>query len=174
MATRTISMSLSTDSIDAAIREIRQYREDFIRKCAELRRRVAERIFWSATNGFSVAITSDFLSGTPPINDVQVTMEDGGDMTVVIASGNEVLFIEFGAGVYYNGAPGDSPHPWGVEHGFGIGTYGKGHGVQNMWVVGSEGGKKIWSRGTPAAMPMYRGAEEAIRSMERIVREVFG
>ena len=32
----------------------------------------------------------------------------------------------------------------------------------------------ILTYGTPAAMPMYRGAEEAIRALDEIVREVFG
>ena len=99
-----------------------------------------------------------------------MTVTNEGDVTIVIASGEEAVFIEYGAGVYYNGAAGDSPHPWGIQQGYGIGTYGKGKGVRNAWNIT----KDVVTRGTPAAMPMYRGAEEAIRTIGELVREVFG
>lgn len=178
MATTVIPVVLDIASIDGAIREIERYKQDFIRKCEELRRRVGERIQWSASRGFSSAIVSDVFYGAPPANDVQVTVSDSGDLTVVIADGKEAVFIEFGAGVFHNGGVGmigQSPHPWGGQgNNYFIGMYGKGHGAENRWYYRDSGGNKVGTRGTPAAMPMYRGMQEAINAIESIVREVFG
>lgn len=181
---KTIRFALDVASIDNAIRELERYRDDFKAKCEQLRQKIAERIMWSAQQGFNAAMVSDTYmqidgkakqSISPKMGgQVEVTVEHGDAMSVVIADGEDAIFIEFGAGVYYNGAAGDSPHPWGLEHGFGIGTYGQGKGVRDAWGYKDENGAIILTHGTPAAMPMYRGTEEAIRALDDIVREVFG
>lgn len=173
---KTITFSLNPKSIDNAIKELERFKTDFAKKCVEFRRRVGERIQWSAANGFKAAIVSDVISGPEPVNDVSVEINHGDDVTVVFTNGSQAVFIEFGAGVYYNGSPGDSPHPWGLEFGYGIGTYGHHRGTQDLWVYwgDSEHTQKAWTHGTPAAMPMYRGVEEAVRALDEIAREVFG
>lgn len=174
MATKVITMSLDIASIDSAIRQIEQYKQDFIKKCEELREKIGERIAWSASSGFRSALVSDVFYGSPPANDVTVTVDHRGQLTVVIAEGNEAVFIEYGAGVYNNGAAGSSPHPWGAEQGYTIGGYGKGHGAEPRWYYRDASGQKVGTRGTPAAMPMYRGMQEAINTIDDMVREVFG
>lgn len=167
---KTIDFDLSEAGLDHAIRELNAYTGWFRIKCRELRKRVAERIAWNAQEGFRTARGNDIIIGNWPVNnnvDVVAVHED--TMSVVFAEGEEAVFIEFGAGVYYNGNPGDSPHPWGVEHGYVIGGYGKHKGTRNAWNIA----KGVVTRGTPADMPMYRGAEEAIRVLDEIVWEVF-
>lgn len=167
----TISFSLDVASIDSAIAELERYRTQFEANCHRLRQMIAERIRWNAQNGFNVAHGNDIIYGSW-VNDnrVSVTVTEGDNVSVVIADGPEAIFIEFGAGVYHNGPAGDSPHPWGLEFGYGIGTYGKGKGTRNAWNITSG----VVTRGTPADMPMYRGAEEAFRALGEMVREVFG
>lgn len=133
-------------------------------------------IRWSAESGFSTALTTDIITGAePPPADVQVTVENDGDVTVVIASGEEAVFIEFGAGVYYNGGAGTSPHPKGEENGFLIGEYGKGQGKKNVWALpGSSHEYPILTHGTPAAMPMYHGVQEVLTILVDLAKEVFG
>ena len=179
-----ISFTLDRNSIDNAIRELEAYKQDFISKCEQLRQRVAERIAWSAQRGFQTAMLGDTfmrISGKnrfpeQPIigGNVTVTPEQRGEISVVIADGEDAVWIEFGAGVYHNGAAGDSPHPWALENGFGIGTFGQGKGARNVWGYKDGENGIVLTHGTPAAMPMYRGAEEAMRAMDEIVREVFG
>lgn len=132
-------------------------------------------IWWSAEAGFQVALTTDIFTGMePPPPDVQVNIEDDGDVTLVIASGEEAVFIEFGAGVYYNGAAGTSPHPKGEENGFRIGEYGKGQGKRNVWALpGSTHDYPILTHGTPAAMPMYHGVQEVLTIIADLAREAF-
>lgn len=183
----TIAFTLDSKSIENAIRELEAYKTDFLQKCELVRQKVAERIRWSAEQGFSSAIVGDVIgkvagkgklvSAEPPQNDVSVEVKHDGDVSIVIAKGTQAVFIEYGAGVYHNGAAGDSPHPWGVQQGFAIGAYPENgvpsKGVRNVWGY-RDGGDIILTHGTPAAMPMYRGAEEAIRAIGDIVKEVFG
>lgn len=177
----TITFSLDADSINRAINELRTFTTDFQRRCRELRRRIAERIQWNAQTGFSNAIADDTfleINGNKEKarieareSSVQVQVNHEDDVTIIFADGDEAIFIEYGAGVYHNGNPGDSPHPWGLQQGFVIGGYGE-NGVKNVWGY-RDGQSVILTHGTPAAMPLYHGAEEAIRAIGEIIQEVF-
>ena len=176
MSTKTISFSLSAGSIQAAMNELTEYTNSLKEKTRRLRELIAENIRWNAQEGFSGAIADDiFRGGEATAPDVTVTLEGDGDVTVIIASGADAVFVEFGAGVYHNGAVGSSPHPKGAENGFLIGEYGKGMGKRNTWALpGSTKDNPILTHGTPAAMPMYRGLQTALDSIAELAREVFG
>ena len=171
-----ISFTLDTKSVNRACKQLRRYIDGLDEKLDRLRRMIAERIHWSATQGFSAATVSDVIIGSSPVeNDVSVTVTHSDNLSVVIASGSQAVFIEFGAGVYHNGGDGmigSSPHPWvetGVAPDYFIGMYGKGKGVRNAWNID----KDTVTRGTPAAMPMYRGYMEAISAINGMIKEVF-
>lgn len=173
---KTISFSLSSSSIQAAINEMNAYISGLKSKTKRLQEMITESIRWNAQEGFSSAIADDiYRGGTPPAPDVTVTVEDDGDVTVIIASGKDAVFIEFGAGVYHNGAAGSSPHPKGAENGYLIGEYGKGLGKRNTWALpGSTKDNPILTHGTPAAMPMYRGLQTTLDAIAEMAQEVFG
>lgn len=170
-----IDMSLSPSSIQKVIDQLKAYSVGLEEKAARLRQRIAEEIQWSASAGFSTSIASDiYTGGTPRVADVTVDIQDDGEVTVVIASGEDAVFVEFGAGVYYNGAVGSSLHPQGQELGFTIGSYGKGKGKYNSWALPeSSAGTVIRTHGTPATMPMYYGYREAVSIIADLAREVF-
>ena len=170
-----IRMKLSPSSIDSAIRQIEAYSRSLDAKAERLRRMVAEQIMWSAQDGFSNAMVSDIFTGAePPISDVQVSVTDSGDVTLVIADGEQAVYVEFGAGVYHNGAAGQSPIPKGADNGFLIGEYGKGQGKRNTWALpGSTHDAPILTHGTPAAMPMYHGVQDALAVIADLAREAF-
>ena len=172
---KVISLRLSTASINNAIKELNAYRSSLDDKCARLAHAIAERIRWSAESGFSSAVASDiFVGGTPTMADVSVTVEDSGKLCVVIASGTDAVFIEFGAGVYHNGAAGSSPHPLGQSLDFRIGEYGKGMGKKRAWnLPGSTHKTPVLTHGTPAAMPMYHGVQEVVSEIADLARGVF-
>lgn len=171
---KTISFALDKASIGKAISEIRQYADEVKQGTELLRQKVAERVGWSAAHGFSTALVGDVVRGAPPANDVHVTVEHGDSVSVVFAEGDQAVFIEYGAGVYNNGAAGSSPHPWGAQFGYYIGGYGQGKGKRQTWGYYDESGKLVLTHGTPAAMPMYNGLEDAKRVIEDLAREVFG
>lgn len=173
MAKRVISFTLDPNSIDKAIREVQQYKAEIVRKTELLRERVATLIAWKATQGFSSAIVTDLINGEMRNGSVDVQVDERGGISVIIAIGDDAAFIEFGAGVYYNGSVGSSPHPKGAELGMTIGSYGKGHGAKNVWGFYEDGELKL-THGTPASMPMYNAMKEVCADIANIAKEVFG
>ena len=171
---KKISFGLSVVEINRAIRELEQYKRDFVRKVELLRVRVAERLAQKASDVFTGAVVDYLTHGeSKKLADVKVSVGDHGDVTLVIASGEDAIWVEFGAGVYHNGSAGSSPHPKGAELGFTIGEYGKGYGKKAAWGFYEDGELHI-TRGTPAKMPMYRAMESVCNEIESIAREVFG
>lgn len=173
MAKKVISFTLDPSSIDKAIRDVQQYKAEIVRKTELLRERVATLIAWKATQGFSSAIVTDLINGEMRNGSVDVQVDERGGISVIIAIGDDAAFIEFGAGVYYNGSVGSSPHPKGAELGMTIGSYGKGHGAKNVWGFYEDGELRL-THGTPAAMPMYNAMKEVCADIANIAKEVFG
>lgn len=88
--------------------------------------------------------------------------------------GDDVAFVEFGAGVHYNGHPGSSPNPLGVKLGYTIGSYGWHQGLEDHWWYKGDDGEQHLSYGTEATMPLFHASEHIKQEYKRIAREVFG
>ncbi|MFV0552928.1 MAG: hypothetical protein ACK5L6_13560 [Anaerorhabdus sp.] len=175
MGKKIITIELSEDSINKAIKELEQYKKDIIRKTNILRQRVAEHIANTAQSGFNGAIVDDLLKGGAKTAQVDVKVDEQDNVSIIIANGEDAIWVEFGAGVYHNGQAGSSPHPKGNELGFTIGGYGKGMGKRDTWVYYEDGDKsrKIYTHGTPATMPMYNAVKQVVDHITAIAREVF-
>lgn len=165
---RTITIDIfDPASVDRAVREIREYSERVQRKTAELTRRLADMGAVNVSLGFSRAV----YSGN---NDVSVTVEQHGDNSYsIVANGEAVAFIEFGAGVTYGYG-----HPQPILEGeaMGPGTYPstKGHWDDPKgWWFTNEAGDGEHTYGNPPSMTMYTTAEELKRDLVNIAREVF-
>lgn len=172
MSKKVISFSLG--EIDKAIRELKQYQRDFQKKVDTYRKRIAEEMAAVVSLNFGSAVMDDVINGTPRRPEVTVSVGERGDISVVVANGEDAVWCEFGAGVYHNGSAGSSPNPYGQELGFTIGSYGKGHGKQTAWGYYDEDGQLVITRGTPASMPMYNAVQEVTKRAIEIAREVFG
>lgn len=174
MGNKVISVSLSESGIEKAIQELLAYKQEIIRKTELLRQKVAARLADEARSGFNGAIV-DYLTGknSPRLADVNVTVDDRDNVSVVVAEGEDAVWVEFGAGVYHNGSVGSSPHPKGAELGFTIGGYGKGNGKKEIWGFYDDGELRL-THGTPARMPMSQAMNTIINDIVSIAREVFG
>lgn len=175
MGKKVIRISLSEKDIERAIKELEQYKRDIIRKTELLRKKVAERIGTLAQNGFNGAIVDDLTedSGGARRAEVQVSIDERENVSVIIAAGEDAVWVEFGAGVYHNGSAGSSPHPKGSELGFTIGGYGKGMGKKRVWGFYEDGELRI-THGTPAVMPMYNAMKTVCDEIADIAKEVWG
>jgi len=170
---RVISFGLSEKEIDRALRELADYKQEIIQKAELLRDKVAERLAEEAKTGFSGAVVDDLVKGGQKFAQVDVSVDSRGSVTVVVASGEDAVWVEFGAGVYHNGSPGSSPHPNGAELGMTIGGFGKGNGKKKVWGYYEDGELKL-TRGTPARMPMARAVTTVCNDIKEIAKEVFG
>ena len=176
MGKKVISIGLSASEIERAIKEIEKYKQDFQRKVDLFRKKVAEKIADEAQTKFSSSGVDDLLRGGTRQAEVSVNVSDNGDITLVIANGEDAVWVEFGAGVYYNGSVGSSPNPYGAEAGLTIGSYGKGNGKREVWGFYETPGDPTTlqlTHGTAATMPMYNAVQSIIPQIVIIAREVF-
>lgn len=168
---KIIRCTIDPDSLSQAIKEIEDYKRDLNEKTHRLREAIGERIGGYASWMFNTSVVDDAL-GAPRYASVQVEVDDQEQVTVVIASGPDAVFVEFGAGVYHNTSVGSSPHPEGERLGFTIGSYGKGNGAKKLWGYWA-GDELVLTHGTPAAMPMYTAMKMVCSHIDEIAREVF-
>ena len=170
---RNITIDLSVEGCKQALKELKEYQKQLKPKLDEICKRVAEYGLVQAQGYFSSALYDG-------VKDVIVTVEKIDNGYVVKASGSTVLFLEFGAGVYY---PDD--HPLAGEFGIQHGTYGKGLGNNDYWFYlgqpGNAGGELAYghpnstiTHGNPANMPMYNASKDMREEIRRIAQEVLG
>jgi hypothetical protein len=169
---------LSLESVTNARKQLQKYKRSLPRKCRLLASRLAELGRGQAEITFSTAVYDINVDGTPmnPAN-IVVTVEDDsenekGQHFTIHADGHAVAFVEFGAGVYYNGI-GGGKHPYRPEGIVGIGEYGKGKGKQEAWGFKDEFGASLVTRGTPAQPGMWMAALTMREQITEIAKEVF-
>ena len=162
---KVIEMSLSTKSIDRAIKELKAYRDSLETK----KNKFLEELANIGVREASLRFTTAIYDG---VNDSSVTLEPIADGYRIVAEGKAVAFIEFGSGVYHNpGEPYPNPRPSGIV---GIGEYGHGYGKRPAWGFKNESGELVITRGNPAAMPMWYASEEMRNAIVQKFKEVFG
>lgn len=174
MGKRKITIELTESGIDKAIKELEEYKKDIKRKTALLQDRIAKRIEEEADKGFASAVVDDLVRGGYQKPDVTVNYTTKGDISVVVAQGEDAVWVEFGAGVYHNGNLGSSPHPRGSELGMTIGGYGQGKGKQKSWGFKDADGTLHVTRGTPAQMPLEKAVLSVLDELPQMAKEVFG
>lgn len=174
MGKRKITVELTESGIDKAIKELEEYKKDIKRKTAFLQDRMAKRIEEEADKGFASAVVDDLVRGGYQKPDVTVNYTTKGDISVVVAQGEDAVWVEFGAGVYHNGNLGSSPHPRGSELGMTIGGYGQGKGKQKSWGFKDADGTLHVTRGTPAQMPLEKAVLSVLDELPQMAKEVFG
>lgn len=165
-----INIELSQKSIQSAIKQIENCRDKLIRKNREFVKRLGEVGIPVIDSNIAVA-----AGDSDKAHDAYIKINSFGDyaQATLIVSGKDLLFIEFGAGVHYNGAVGSSPHPLGASKGYTIGSYGKGNGSKDAWYYYADTGEIVKSQGTQATMPVYKAGVEMRQQMLKIAKEVF-
>ena len=169
-----IEVDLSINGINKAIELVEKYGSKLKRLETELPEALARYGEVQAQAKYDTAAYNILLydsqgnldgSGSHP--DIFVHAEGEDDGWRVYADGVEVCFVEFGAGVFYNGDGGNyqGKRPPGVV---GIGKYGQGHGKNPQW--GIPGGAV--TRGTPASNALYFTMQDMKEKIEEEVRRI--
>ena len=150
-------------SIDSAIKQLQEYKKDFLAKEKIFVRRLAEIGVSVASAGFAIA---DYDG----VKDVNVRLEWNGDRAIVIAEGETVGFIEFGTGIrnpeWDNAGMSYTP----PKHG----TYGKKHGAwPKGWYFTPGAGSVQHTFGNAPAEAMRTARDVMIEKVTQIAREVW-
>ena len=103
--------------------------------------------------------------------DADVTVEQRGEATyAIVASGETMLILEFGAGVTYSA----KQHPLAGEMGYGPGTYpGQVHAMdkRGWYLPKAAGGGHTY--GNAPSMAMYNTGKSLREVIQQAAREVF-
>lgn len=177
MGRKTISFGLSKKSIENAIKELRDYKE-------ELNKKVEEFTVELAKKGEIVAlkcIEESPLGKTITLRS-EKTVDETGCKVILIATGktienegyapfNTLLAVEFGAGIHHN----PKQNPKSQEMGYGVGTFpGQTHAYEDGWYYVGKDDKIHYTRGVKATMPMYNATVEIAEKIQETAKEVFG
>ena len=153
----------SLDKLDELISDLKDIEKNLNKKVDEIVQRLAE----IGVQNAQVSFDSAYYVGD---KDATVRCEQRGPgRYAVIADGQAVLFIEFGAGVKYS----DPQHPEAAVNGMGVGTYPEQtHAFDpkgwNFW----DGTQWRHSYGNAPSMPMYNAVKELEQQLTKIVTEV--
>ena len=151
--------------IDDIIKGLESYKRSLKVKADALVRALAEM---GATNVSLIYARTPYTG--PKITDVTVE-ERGEGKYAIVASGQTVLFLEFGAGVTYGEG---HPNPMG----YGPGTYpGKGHWDDpNGWYLpkSAMGRSGVHTYGNAPSAAMYYTGKGLHQMVKQAAREVFG
>ena len=178
---KIISINLSKQStIEQAIKELEAYRDSLIDKNAMFVRRLQE----IGVNAAEMALAKGQGDSDKDVrfSVVMNTAEGEVEGQIIITSTPKVdkdgrvfyphLAWEFGAGIYYNNG---NANPKAKEFGMGVGTFpDQKYALYDQWWYKDENDILHLSKGTEAAMPMYKASVEIISQIEQIAREVFG
>lgn len=169
---KTIKMNLSVGSVESVIKQIEEYKQSLVFKTEQLLKELGKIGIQTID-----AKMSNIVGDSDPSHYAFVRISSYGNYSkaTIILQGHDIGFIEFGAGIHYNGAAGSSPHPKGQQMGYTIGSYGMGKGANDYWKYYDEDqGRFKTSQGTKAAMPMYNAEVEIMRQVKQVAKKVFG
>lgn len=169
-----MKISVKLDTLDDAIKAIRELRQSLRGKADKIARRLAEM-------GLGVASVKFAAAAYDGENDASLSIKeiDHGHYAVQ-ALGKSVLFIEFGTGIH------NPEHPLANEFAMKHGEYGQGKGKNRSWgyygkpgtngkyLKTTEKGDVYITKGNPPAMAMYQAGREMEDAILSVVREVLG
>lgn len=159
---KRISIKLSTLSIDSAIEQLRAYRDGLPGKVLEACRRLAQSGAVEASLGFARAEYDGEKN-------VSISIEAIPNGYAILARGETVLILEFGAGMRYGYG-----HPLANDFGMGPGTYPNANGhwddPTGWWIPKAHGGGHTY--GNPPAAVMYSVSEALRKEANRVLLEV--
>ena len=178
MAKKVFKSDISVKGIEALKSQLLQYKDSLSIKCETLVSRLLQS---------GVEVSQSKISESPLGKYVTVTTNISADKMgckgILLAKGavkeqegyapfSILLSIEFGAGAHFN----PTPNPLSAKIGYGVGTYpGQLHAFDpGGWYFWSEE-KQQWihSYGVKATMPMYFADMEIIKSVVKVVKEIF-
>lgn len=163
---KDIEIRMSTKSLNDAIKELKRLEDDFMRKFD-----IFVRIL--VNDGVQVARTW-ITDGSGKERDASVAyqVDSNGDIAVAMIemTGKDVLFVEFGAGIYYN--PSNPPHA--TKYGMGVGTYpGQTHAFDKGWWYYGPNGESVYTHGTEGTYPMYHASENIQNNAIKKALQIF-
>ena len=171
----------SSDSLDKAIKAVRDYKKKYEDNVVEYKNKIAEMCKELAEANIANCWYDDYVNvgentyAFPRRSiDCYCYIEEKDGVVTLTGTGDfnwdgdtALVWVEFGAGMYHNGMQAN-PHEWSDTMPKGIGYYGEKHGRFPVWNA-----PHGLSRGTIAQMPMYNACIQTADEAEKLAKEIF-
>ena len=163
MAKKVISFSLDAKEIDRAIKEIKQYEQEFLRKCNLLVKELTD--YGVEVAKIQVASLGAIDTGEL-MNSIDGYYSPTYNVGIIKAGAKYATAVEFGTGVVGSQSPHPNPQDWQYD----INQHG-----DEGWVYYDDGsGKFRWTKGFKSRPFMYNTARQLERECKKIAEEVLG
>lgn len=174
MSTRITVDALSAESLEKAAYRVRKLQRLYANKNREF----VQELLKAGIKVINANKAPDRGDSEPPedvtMPHVMMGNRDGVMTATLRLRGEDVMFIEFGAGISYNTQVGGSMNPLGVQLGYTIGSYGMGQGAHEYWFYEDKDDHETKkSYGTEAMMPMWKADQEIRQKFASIAKQVF-
>lgn len=168
---RKMKAVLSADSLNQLAHDFKTYVNSIDLKCEKFMERLINEVGIPVIDENIANAKGDSTKDTNTY--VEIRRQPNKEIQATLVVENEdILFIEFGAGIVLN--RGKPSHPKEKALGYGVGTYpGQTHAFDDDGWWYWNGHKRIHSYGTEATMPVYEAYKAMVDKVERIAKEVF-
>lgn len=163
MAKTVIRFSLNEKDIDRAIREVKQFRTEFLEKCSRLVEALTDR-------GVEVAKVEvsrlDAVYTGELMNSIEGYYSPTYNVGIIKAGAYYAAYVEFGTGVVGSRSPHPNPQGWQYDI--------NQHGDKGWVYHDDESGEFRWTKGFKSRPFMYNTARQLEKECKKIAKEVFG
>lgn len=146
-----------TNQVKQAKKQIENI-DTILDKLAELGRKTIQEAHDTIYSSYGTSFKGEHNEKTT------VIVRNEGNTRVIEASGNSVLFIEYGTGVTFNTPQSDRP-----PHISNIGEYGKGYGKRKVWGY-KVGDTLVKTRGNKAATGITKAIEAIEEELPKLLK----
>jgi hypothetical protein len=163
MAKTVIRFTLDRKEIDRAIRELKQFKEEFLKKCNLLVQELTEH----GVDVAKVEVTQlDAVYTGELRNSIEGYFSPTTGVGIIKAGAYYAVYVEFGTGVVGS----QSPHPNPNGYRYDVNQ----HGDEGWVYYDDDSGQFRWTKGFKSRPFMYNTARQLEKDCKKIAEEVFG
>ncbi len=163
MAKTVIKFSLNEKDIDRAIKELQQFKKEFLERC---------NLLVEALTDYGVEVAKvqvaqlDAVYTGELMNSIEGYYSPTYNVGIIKAGAYYAAYVEFGTGVVGSQSPHPNPDGWQYDI--------NDHGDEGWVYYDDYTGKFRWTRGFKSRPFMYNTARQLEKECKKIVQEVFG
>jgi hypothetical protein len=163
MAKTVIRFTLDRKEIDRAIKELKQFKAEFLKKCNQLVQELTEQ----GVDIAKVEVTQlDAVYTGELRNSIEGYFSPTTGVGIIKAGAYYAVYVEFGTGVVGKGSP--HPNPNGYQYDV------NQHGDEGWVYYDDDSGQFRWTKGFKSRPFMYNTARQLEKECKKIAEEVFG
>lgn len=163
MAKTVIRFSLDRKDIDRAIKELKQFKNEFLKKCNQLVQELTD----TGVDIAKVEVTQlDAVYTGELRNSIEGYFSPTTGVGIIKAGAYYAVYVEFGTGVVGSQSP--HPNPQGYTYDI------NAHGDEGWVYFNDDIGEFRWTKGFKSRPFMYNTARQLEKECKKIAQEVFG